>query len=200
VKKHVLVAPGVDNPEALVRESLDGAFCHLSNSSISAPQRCPKTPCSGCSTAKTSFYRVDWLQSTHISQMSCLAGGTDTCSAESLRVFFGWFGKVSVLRSNKRISEHPPILRETARSTQRSCTVPARPGWEYGPDSRLALVDKPAVAPGVRLPSTLGTCNTWPLGRLHCWWSDAILVASYGKPSRPAGTTARRGAENAESW
>ncbi|MFV1965426.1 MAG: hypothetical protein ACC628_08395, partial [Pirellulaceae bacterium] len=25
-------APGVDKPEALVRESLDGAFCHLSNS------------------------------------------------------------------------------------------------------------------------------------------------------------------------
>jgi len=64
VKKHVLVAPGVDKPEALVRESLDRAFCHLTNSSKSVLQRCPKTPCSGCSTANGSFYRVDWLQST----------------------------------------------------------------------------------------------------------------------------------------
>jgi hypothetical protein len=32
VKKQILVAPGVDKPEALVRESLDAAFCHLTNS------------------------------------------------------------------------------------------------------------------------------------------------------------------------
>jgi hypothetical protein len=64
VKKHVLAASGVDKPEALVRESLDGAFCHLSNSSKSVQQRCPKTPCSGCSAANRPLYRVDWLQST----------------------------------------------------------------------------------------------------------------------------------------
>jgi hypothetical protein len=29
VKEQVLVGPVVDKPEALVRESLDGAFCHF---------------------------------------------------------------------------------------------------------------------------------------------------------------------------
>ncbi len=40
MKKQVLVAPGVDKPEALARESLDGAFCHLSDSSKSVLQHC----------------------------------------------------------------------------------------------------------------------------------------------------------------
>jgi len=38
-EKQVLVALGIDKPEALVRESLNGAFCHLSNSSNSVLQR-----------------------------------------------------------------------------------------------------------------------------------------------------------------
>ena len=37
MKEQVLVAPGVDEPEAPVRESLDDAFGHLSNSSKKVP-------------------------------------------------------------------------------------------------------------------------------------------------------------------
>jgi hypothetical protein len=36
VKEQVLVGPVVDKPEALVRDSLDSAFCHLST-----PQKVP---------------------------------------------------------------------------------------------------------------------------------------------------------------
>ena len=46
MKKHVLVAPNVDKPEAPVRESFDSAFCHLTNSS---------KKCSGASTENTVF-------------------------------------------------------------------------------------------------------------------------------------------------
>ncbi len=38
MKKYVLVAPGVDKPEALVHESLDRAFCHSSNSPLQLSQ------------------------------------------------------------------------------------------------------------------------------------------------------------------
>jgi hypothetical protein len=33
VKEQVLIVPGADKSKASVREPLDGAFCHLSNSS-----------------------------------------------------------------------------------------------------------------------------------------------------------------------
>jgi hypothetical protein len=64
VKKQVLIAPGVKKPEAPVRESFDGTFRHLSNSSRGVPQRCAKTPRSDCSTANAPFYRVDWPHQT----------------------------------------------------------------------------------------------------------------------------------------
>ena len=60
VEKQVLVAPGVDKPEAPVRESLDGAFCHFVRFLKSVLQRCPKTQCSGYPAEKTPFYRINW--------------------------------------------------------------------------------------------------------------------------------------------
>ena len=57
--KHVLAAPGVDKPEASVRESLDGALCHLLHFLEIALKLCPKTPCSGFSTAKLKLYPAE---------------------------------------------------------------------------------------------------------------------------------------------
>ena len=57
MKKHVLVAPGVDKPEALVHESLDRAFCHSSNSPSSFPKSLvPRPSREGSSTALLQSY------------------------------------------------------------------------------------------------------------------------------------------------
>ena len=42
MKKHVLAAPGLDKPEAPVRKSLDGAFCHLFHFLRDRPEALPE--------------------------------------------------------------------------------------------------------------------------------------------------------------
>jgi len=42
VKKYVIAAPGVDKSEAPVRESLDGAFCHLLHFLRDRPEALPE--------------------------------------------------------------------------------------------------------------------------------------------------------------
>ncbi len=70
MKKHVLAAPDVDKPESPVRESLDGAFCHLPHLLRDRPGDLPENTVLGIFHREAQIISGRGMTSTEISQIA----------------------------------------------------------------------------------------------------------------------------------